>query len=413
MRTEVKAGIFVGVLAIAVAIIYISSRTGRTQGEVPMDNPNVSASTDQSGSGSARESGRASGDASPQPRASRVQTPPRQTSPGSTEPHSALADRHTSSPTDRTIPAPTGPLTRTDTSDRTRSPDTMREPEGPTPGTAGITGPRIGPVTPPGTTATDTETVPGIETLPPRARVAVPTETLGEEPAPTPTEPIATPTRTLPEPAPRETLVPAGETYTVKDNDRLTYIVRDHYGSERYLAAVVAANPGMNPDVIKVGQKITLPPREALERGAATATPTRDTTGTPALAGESYTVKEGDLLTYIVRDRYGSESYLAAVVAANPGMNPDRILVGQKIKLPPKNTVDTRQPTSTPAATGGRSADGLTYVVEEGDTLTKIAKNALGDGERWKEIYELNKDKLESADVVTVGLKLKLPPKQR
>lgn len=53
---------------------------------------------------------------------------------------------------------------------------------------------------------------------------------------------------------------------------------------------------------------------------------------------------------------------------------------------------------------------GLTYVVGQGDTLTNIARNILGDGSRWREIYELNQDKLESPDVIPIGIKLRLPP---
>lgn len=36
------------------------------------------------------------------------------------------------------------------------------------------------------------------------------------------------------------------------------------------------------------------------------------------------------------------------------------------------------------------------YTIKSGDTLWKIAKRFLGKGSRWKEIYELNKDIIES-----------------
>ena len=38
-----------------------------------------------------------------------------------------------------------------------------------------------------------------------------------------------------------------------------------------------------------------------------------------------------------------------------------------------------------------------THTVVFGDTLWEIAKTKLGDGNRWKEIYELNKDTIENA----------------
>ena len=37
-----------------------------------------------------------------------------------------------------------------------------------------------------------------------------------------------------------------------------------------------------------------------------------------------------------------------------------------------------------------------TYTVKSGDSLWKIAQKQLGDGTRWREIYDLNKDTIGS-----------------
>lgn len=50
-----------------------------------------------------------------------------------------------------------------------------------------------------------------------------------------------------------------------------------------------------------------------------------------------------------------------------------------------------------------------TYKVVKGDSLYKIAKAKLGNGNRWKEIYELNKDKIKNPNAIQVGMVLKLP----
>ena len=50
-----------------------------------------------------------------------------------------------------------------------------------------------------------------------------------------------------------------------------------------------------------------------------------------------------------------------------------------------------------------------TYVVKSGDSLWKIAKNELGSGYRWSEIFELNKDTVKNANLIYVGQTLKLP----
>lgn len=49
------------------------------------------------------------------------------------------------------------------------------------------------------------------------------------------------------------------------------------------------------------------------------------------------------------------------------------------------------------------------YTVKKGDTLWKIAQTELGNGARWKYIYELNKEKIKNVNKLKVGQKLILP----
>jgi len=50
-----------------------------------------------------------------------------------------------------------------------------------------------------------------------------------------------------------------------------------------------------------------------------------------------------------------------------------------------------------------------TYVVEEGDTLTSIARRFYGKGTKWTVIYEANRDVLSSPDRLPVGVRLRIP----
>ena len=51
-----------------------------------------------------------------------------------------------------------------------------------------------------------------------------------------------------------------------------------------------------------------------------------------------------------------------------------------------------------------------TYTVDSGDSLSAIAQQELGDANRWREIYELNKDVIgDNADLIQPGMELKLP----
>ena len=49
------------------------------------------------------------------------------------------------------------------------------------------------------------------------------------------------------------------------------------------------------------------------------------------------------------------------------------------------------------------------YVVKAGDSLSKIAKELLGDADRWPEIVAANKDRIDDPNAIEPGLKLKIP----
>jgi outer membrane protein OmpA-like peptidoglycan-associated protein len=49
------------------------------------------------------------------------------------------------------------------------------------------------------------------------------------------------------------------------------------------------------------------------------------------------------------------------------------------------------------------------YAVQSNDSLWKIAARELGDGHRWKNIYELNKDKIKNPNKLKKGMKIVIP----
>jgi nucleoid-associated protein YgaU len=54
-------------------------------------------------------------------------------------------------------------------------------------------------------------------------------------------------------------------------------------------------------------------------------------------------------------------------------------------------------------------AEARTYVVKSGDSLSKIAKELLGDAGRWPEIFEANKDKIKDPNLIYPGQELDIP----
>ena len=87
--------------------------------------------------------------------------------------------------------------------------------------------------------------------------------------------------------------------------------------------------PGSTPSVT--------PPAKPAE-GTPTITlgaPNRSAPLTPPPAtGGNYTVRQGDTLWSIARNHYGDGQKWKTIVAANPGLTPEKMRIGQTIMLP-------------------------------------------------------------------------------
>jgi nucleoid-associated protein YgaU len=58
---------------------------------------------------------------------------------------------------------------------------------------------------------------------------------------------------------------------------------------------------------------------------------------------------------------------------------------------------------------GAAAAQAKTYTVKSGDTLSKIAKQHLGDANAYMRIFEANRDQLSNPDLIKPGQVLKIP----
>lgn len=122
--------------------------------------------------------------------------------------------------------------------------------------------------------------------------------------------------------------------YIVQSGDSLYSIAIDH---DTTIDDLLAANPDLegDPPILYPDDEIQLPDcGDNVTRAAPTLTATTAAprvTGT-ATSGEVYIVEPGDTVFNIAR-RYGLT--VAEIVAANPGLDPDRISIGQRIIIPP------------------------------------------------------------------------------
>lgn len=139
----------------------------------------------------------------------------------------------------------------------------------------------------------------------------------------------------------------ATASYTVQRGDTLGSIA-SHAGTT--IATVVALNGIKNPNLIRIGQVLSLPGSAAVPGSPA---PTA-----PANGATSHVVKAGETISGIAA-RYGITQ--AQLIGAN-GLTDGRIYTGQRLSLLPAST-----PVPTPAPTSA-------YTVVAGDTLSRIAQ---------------------------------------
>ncbi|MFQ5591668.1 MAG: LysM peptidoglycan-binding domain-containing protein [Phycisphaerae bacterium] len=158
---------------------------------------------------------------------------------------------------------------------------------------------------------------------------------------------------------------------------------------------------------------------------------------TPSAAGSTgtsgaapvvhYTVKTGDTLSKIARVHYGESSarYIGAIFNANRSIlsSPDKVFPGMVLIMPAPETGGDAQPagaglrrTEPPArhmpVRRERSTSATWYQIRKNDRYVSIAREQLGDGTRWPEIHELNKDKFPDPAHIREGVRIKLPQRR-
>ena len=79
------------------------------------------------------------------------------------------------------------------------------------------------------------------------------------------------------------------------------------------------------------------------------------------------------------------------------------------IKAVPDWKTDINAEITVVAAPATVGTSGKTYTVKAGDTLSKIAREHLGDANAYMKIFNANKDQLTDPDKIKPGQVLKLP----
>jgi LysM repeat protein len=133
---------------------------------------------------------------------------------------------------------------------------------------------------------------------------------------------------------------------------------------------------------------------------ASTSTAVAAPASAPMGDGKEYIIAKGDTLGVIARR---NSMTVKALMSANPGVDPRKLKIGQKLQLPASTGAAATASSSTAAAPAEAAADGASYTVKSGDTLGKIARL---HGTSYKKIMALNDLKTTA---IHVGQKLKMP----
>ncbi len=121
-----------------------------------------------------------------------------------------------------------------------------------------------------------------------------------------------------------------------------------------------------------------------------------------------YVTTEGDTYWSIAEKFYGTGVKHEFIHKANMDVCPEPTLMrpGMKLVIPEPQAPAAPAPVERPAP----SADTNEYVVKAGDTLWTIAEKIYNKPMRYKEIYRLNTDRLDSEDdMLKIGMKLRMP----
>ncbi|MGI6686522.1 MAG: LysM peptidoglycan-binding domain-containing protein [Bacillota bacterium] len=161
---------------------------------------------------------------------------------------------------------------------------------------------------------------------------------------------------------------PGGTIYTIRAGDTL-FALANRFNTT--VNAIVEANPNIDPNRLQVGQQICIP-----------VPPTPECPG-----GTIYTIRAGDTL-FALANRFNTT--VNAILRANPGLDPNRLEVGQRICIP------------VPPAP---ECPGRTYTIRAGDTFFSIARRF---GFTVQQLLDANPD--VDPDQLQVGQVICLPP---
>ena len=135
--------------------------------------------------------------------------------------------------------------------------------------------------------------------------------------------------------------------------------------------------------------------------------PTEPAPGNAERPATTHTIASGETFSSLAARLYGDQKYWVAISQANPLIDPERLRVGQEIRLPDPADVTGKAAPAASDLPEGRTS----YTVKSGDSLSEIAQQFYGKATQWRRIHDANRALIGSdpADL-RAGMKLVIPP---
>lgn len=240
-------------------------------------------------------------------------------------------------------------------------------------------------------------------------------ENLSPETRPAP----AAPAPAAPAPASPAAPVQANE-YVIQSGDTLETIAQAKYGSRTYQNLILDANPGLNPNALRIGKKISIPAKPETAVKAPEAVAVREIAPAEPVAVDStgvktYVVQPGDTLSGISTKVYKTSRNVDKIMAANGISDPHMVAVGTKLTMPDLPVRNAAAAPAAQVAVAAPAPSGKTHTVQSGDSLWRVAETyaaqkGLGILDMMKEIIKANPDKLkDERSMLRLGWQLVLP----
>lgn len=202
------------------------------------------------------------------------------------------------------------------------------------------------------------------------------------------------------------TAEPGYDMYRISATDDLWSLAERVYGEGTAWHQIARANPGMDVQHLPVGEQIKLP--RAGMHGLGTydpAAPGADTLDAGTTFSDSISTTSAPAAATWNLPNTGTT--VDPAHGAGDLSGTDSAAIGGATAEAASPSTDSAAALSSDSSPSHPSTTKV--VVHRGDTLSKLAREHLGDADAWPQIWQLNRDLVTDPDVIDVGWQLTVP----